>query len=249
MRHLLTLIVTVAMTAASWSCRNDSEGRVPSLPKGEDVPTMSTLDVSTFVSDSGYTRYHITADVWRMYEDAPDPFWKFPRGLFLEQFDEDLKPAANVICDSATYFSRRRIWRLDGNVVMVNTERDSFLTQQLFWDQNRQLVYSDSFIHIVRADRIIEGYGFESNQNMTAYTVMRPTGIIPVNRPAPELAQTDSSAPSTAARRRDIPVRASQRTDTAPAQAAKFPPHPARNAPPVTPVIERRIPRETEPTN
>lgn len=196
-----------------WTgCRSDSESRVPSLPVGEYIPTMSTLDVSTFISDSGYTRYHITARVWRMYEDAPEPFWKFPEGLFLEQYDEEMRPTSDVICDSATYFSRKRLWRLDGNVRMVNTERDSFLTQQLFWDQNRQTVYSDSFIHIVRSDRIIEGYGFESNQNMTAYTVNRPTGIIPVNRPAPELAETDSTAPQTSpsARRRPAPPRASQ---------------------------------------
>ena len=198
----LPLFLLCILAWAGWSCRNDSEGRVPSLPKGEYVPTMSTLDVSTFISDSGYTRYHITAKVWRMYEDAPDPFWKFPQGLFLEQYDEQLRPAANVICDSATYFSRRRLWRLDGNVVMVNVDRDSFLTEQLFWDQTRQMVYSDSFIHIVRSDRIIDGYGFESNQNMTAYTV---------NRPAPELAATDSNAPSPSARRRPAPQRASVR--------------------------------------
>lgn len=205
----------VALVLGCIGCHGDSEGRVPSLPQGADVPTMSTLDVSTFISDSGYTRYHITADIWRMYEDAPDPFWKFPEGLFLEQYDEQLNPAASVVCDSATYFSRRRLWRLDGNVVMVNTDRDSFLTSQLYWDQNKQIVYSDSFIHIVRFDRIIEGYGFESNQDMNAYTVRRPTGIIPVNRPEPRLAGTgaeekDSAAPAEPRRLREAPVRASQ---------------------------------------
>lgn len=158
---------------------------------------MATADVSTFISDSGYTRYHITTDMWQMFENAAEPFWKFPSGLHLEQYDEAMQPAANVRCDSAIYLSRKRIWQLDGHVVMINTVQDSFLTQQLFWDQNSQKVYSDSFIHIVRADRIIEGYGFESNQNMTEYTVRRPTGIIPVNRPQP--IQTDTAASDTAA--------------------------------------------------
>lgn len=213
MRNLPLLLVIAALAMACLGCHDDSEGRVPSLPQGAYVPTMSTLDVSTFISDSGYTRYHITAPVWRMYEDAPEPFWKFPDGLFLEQYDENLNPAANVVCDSATYLSRQRLWRLDGNVVMVNTDRDSFLTAQLFWDQTKQRVYSDSFIHIVRFDRIIEGYGFESNQNMSAYTVQRPTGIIPVNRPEPRLAET-SGAPDTVQtaeprRRHAAPPRAS----------------------------------------
>lgn len=192
MRRILYIFV-ILIFAGIASCHSDSDSRAPSLPEGEYVPTMSTTDVSTFISDSGYTRYHIIADIWRMYEDAPEPFWKFPDGLFLEQYDEALNPAASVICDSATYFSKKKLWRLDGNVVMVNIDRDSFLTEQLYWDQTRQEVYSDSFIHIVRADRIIEGYGFTSNQNMTAYTVNRPTGIIPVSRPHD--APADTSTP------------------------------------------------------
>ena len=190
MRRLPRLIMLLALAAIVWACREERQSFVPNVDG--DVPTMSTFDVSTFISDSGYTRYHIIAPVWRMYEDATEPYWRFPEGLELEQYDENLQPAANVKCDSATYFSRQRLWRLDGHVIMVNTERDSFLTQQLFWDQATQKVYSDSFIHIVRTDRIIEGYGFESNQNMTAYKVNRPTGIIPVNRP--ENAKSDSAS-------------------------------------------------------
>lgn len=214
MRRLLPLMLC-AMILGAWGCRQERGSFVANV-EGENVPTMTTHDVSTFISDSGYTRYHITTDLWQMFEDAQEPFWRFPSGLELEQYDQNLRPAANVVCDSATYLSRRRIWQLDGNVVMVNTLRDSFLTQQLFWDQNRQKVYSDSFIHIVRSDRIIEGYGFESNQNMTAYTVNRPTGIFPVERPQPaeaaaDTASADSAAPVPAARPRTPRQRASER--------------------------------------
>ncbi|MDE6121131.1 MAG: LPS export ABC transporter periplasmic protein LptC [Muribaculaceae bacterium] len=160
---------------------------------GADTPTMSTADVSTLISDSGYTRYHLTAPLWLMFEDAEEPFWRFPDGLELEQYDLKMQPESNVVCDSATYFSRLRLWRLDGNVVMVNTQRDSFLTQQLFWDQTKRKIYSDSFIHIVRTDRTIEGYGFESDQSMLYYTVNRPTAILPARRPgAKEAAKPDS---------------------------------------------------------
>lgn len=220
MRSLPLAAVAVAIAACCLSCGKERQSFVPNASDGNVTPTMATADVSTFISDSGYTRYHITTDLWQMFEDAPEPFWKFPSGLHLEQYDEAMHPAANVRCDSAIYLSRKRLWQLDGHVVMVNVEQDSFLTQQLFWDQNSQKVYSDSFIHIVRSDRIIEGYGFESNQNMTAYTVNRPTGIIPVNRPATGPAQPDTAATDSAAappqRGRRQPVRASERNATPP---------------------------------
>lgn len=200
MRIILAVIATAGIVA--WLLMPEKEEQqhyVPNVGDGSTVPTMATSDVSTFISDSGYTKYHITADVWQMFEDAEEPFWRFPVGLYLEQYDRDLTPSAHVVCDSAIYFSRKRLWRLDGNVVMVNTARDSFLTEQLFWDQNSRKVYSDSFIHIVRTERIIEGYGFESDQNMLYYTVNRPTAILPTEGMASERGVRKDSVPDTSA--------------------------------------------------
>lgn len=220
MRHLPALITALTAAAVAWSCGEERKSYVANASDVERVPTMTTTDVETFISDSGYTRYHISAPVWEIYDEAREPHWRFPSGMHMQQYDERLQPDANITCDSAIYLSNRRLWQLDGHVKMVNTARDSFLTQQLFWDQARSRVYSDSFIHIVRADRIIEGYGFESNQNMTAYTVNNPTAILPVERarqdatttaPA-DTAATDSAAPAQPVHgRRSAPVRASER--------------------------------------
>lgn len=206
------------------SCGEEKHSYVPNAISGEATPTMLTVNVNTFISDSGYTRYHITSPTWGMYEDAAEPFWKFPDGLDMEQYDRDLNPTSNIRCDSALYLSQKRIWRLDGNVVMVNTAGDSFLTQQVYWNQVRREVYSDSFIHIVRSDRIIEGYGFNSNEQMTSYTVNKPTGIFPSAR-APQ-AEAPSEADTTAAQKRRPPQRTRPRVET-PAAAM---PEPITNA-------------------
>ncbi len=237
MRALPVIIAVASVAGIISSCKEERQSFVANASDVERVPTMTTRDVETFISDSGYTRYHISTPLWEMYDEAKEPHWRFPDGLRLEQYDEQLHPAADIVCDSAIYLSRRRVWQLDGHVLMVNTDRDSFITQQLFWDQNRALVYSDSFIHIVKSDRIIEGYGFESNQNMTAYTVHRPTGIIPVERPTPGAtsAPADSSAPADAGAspRRSAPVRASERQPAEPSPFQISPtPEPMRRTQP-----------------
>lgn len=56
---------------------------------------------------------------------------------------------------------------------------EKFLTQQLFWDQRQRKLYSDSFIHIEQADKVLEGYGFDSNEQLTRYTIRRVSGIFP----------------------------------------------------------------------
>lgn len=220
--RLLPFIVALLIVFAA--CGETERSYVANVGDGNVSPTMTTLDVETFISDSGYTRYHITTPLWMMYEDASEPFWRFPDGLDMLQYDLQLNPDASMVCDSAVYFSRKRLWRLDGHVMMVNTLRDTFLSQQLYWDQSKRKVYTDSFIHIVRSDRVIEGYGFESNENMTAYTINRPTAILPVERRPGQNAQeavadtvaVDSQAvpDRTKARRRQAPRRTEPQPDT-----------------------------------
>ena len=92
-----------------------------------------------------------------------------------------MKEDGTFTADTAIYWSLQKIWRFDRNVRMRNVNGDRFLTQQLYWDQNRRKIYSDSFIHIERADRTIEGYGFESNESMTDYLIRKPSGIFPAS--------------------------------------------------------------------
>ena len=214
MRRLPWIILALLFLAA---CGKEQRSYVANIGDGDASPTMTTLDVETFISDSGYTRYHISTPVWMMYDQAMEPHWRFPDGLDLQQYDLKMQPDATIECDSATYFSRKRLWRLDGHVMMVNTMRDTFLSQQLYWDQNKRKVYTDSFIHIVRSDRIIEGYGFEANENMTAYTINNPTAILPAERRQPKESQaapadtlpadTAALAPIATYRRRAAPRR------------------------------------------
>ncbi len=189
-------IIPVIFLAFVWACSEDNRTHVPDMTL--DTPTMSTSGVVTFISDSGYTKYRIVAPEWLMFDDCDEPYWRFPDGLSLEQYNTEMEPVANVDCDSAVYLYRQRLWRLDGDVVMVNVDRDSFLTQQLFWDQTQRKIYSDSFIHIVRADRIIEGFGFESEENMRSYMVNNPTAILPARLRKAEGAEKADSVRSSA---------------------------------------------------
>ncbi len=175
----LPLIVCL-MVALLWSCAHDEEVERLVID-GNVTPTMITDSVNSFVSDSGITRYRLEAETWLMFDEADEPYWLFPKGLRLEQFDDGMEVQAKVSADTARYFSRLRLWKLDGNVRLRNVDGDKILTRQLFWDQQDHSIYSDSFVHIERANRILEGFGFVSNENITSYTIRRPTGIIPTD--------------------------------------------------------------------
>ena len=181
LRTLPKLIALLLMIGIAYSCSETSEGGMGNV-NTETFPTMLTTNVSTLVSDSGYTRYHLTTDTWLMFDEATDPYWSFPTGLFMERYNDSMHVESTFRADSATYLSKQKLWQFDRNVRMNNVNGDRFVTEQLFWDQQTQKVYSDSFIHIERTDRILEGYGFISNEEMTEYTIMTVSGIFPTPR-------------------------------------------------------------------
>ncbi len=181
MKTLPVVAAIILATAIGSSCSSEKKEFVDITIDYETTPTMKTINVETLISDSGVIRYKITAPVWLVFEEAKDPRWNFSEGLHLEKYDNAFKIDAQFDCDSAKYLSVRKLWRFDGSVHAMNVAKDRFDTELLFWDQRDKKVYTDSFIHISLSDRIIEGYGFVSNENMTEYTVNRVSGIFPVN--------------------------------------------------------------------
>ncbi|MCF0218494.1 MAG: LPS export ABC transporter periplasmic protein LptC [Muribaculaceae bacterium] len=171
--------ILCCLVLALIGCREESRPGQTSNMDLEVTPTMITNNVETLISDSGVTRYKIVSPIWLMYEEATVPRWRFPKSLHLERYDDFMRIESTVDCDSATYFTKDQIWRLDGNVRIISTLGEKFLTNQLFWNQRQHKVYSDSFIHIEKPDRTLEGYGFTANERMTEYKIKRVSGIFP----------------------------------------------------------------------
>lgn len=175
-------LIIILLTVVTGCNKSKKTETISETYDPEVTPTMVTRPVTTLISDSGITRYRITAPVWYVYDEAADPKWRFPEGMNMEKFDNLFRQEATVRCDSAIYLTRKQLWQLDGYVHIENVVGEQFLTQQLFWDQRSRKIYSDSFIHILRADRVIEGYGFESDEQMEHYKVRQVQGIFPVSQ-------------------------------------------------------------------
>lgn len=178
------------------SCnRREVKLRTGAIDDRAAMPVLDAQEVTTLISDSGITRYRITASEWQVYDKAQPSYWEFPRGIYLEQFDNQLNVSATLRADYAYYDDQAEIWHLTGNVYSTNVNGEHFETQELFWSQKKERVYSDSAITITQPPTaaaieakgqnakgtIIKGVGFESNQQMTKYTIRKPTGIFPID--------------------------------------------------------------------
>lgn len=176
------MVLVMVIAIAVGSCTEETKVDISKDLHPEKMPSMVTHNISTLISDSGVTQYKMVAPVWYVYDEADTPYWYFPKGLYLQKFDPDFNVIATVAADSARFFKLQKLWKLEGHVEMTKAPKDLFLSPRVFWDQRKAILYSDTFIHIENATHIIEGTGFESNERLTKYRILHPTGIFPVNR-------------------------------------------------------------------
>lgn len=163
------------------SCNEDKTNTIKSFKDVKKVPTLRTTNVSTLISDSGITRYRVVTADWSVYDGVAEPYWFFPKGVYLEKFDSVFHIEASIKADTAYFYEGKRLWVLRKNVKIKNLLGEKFETEELYWDQNQQKIYSAKAIKIDQLTRTILGIGFESNESMTVYDVFKPQGSFYVN--------------------------------------------------------------------
>lgn len=188
-KYMIPLYLTIAawailMVVLLPSCAK-KENLAEAVGKGDSIPDMRTTGVTTYISDSGMIRYKIITAEWLVYSRIDTPYWAFQKGIYLEKFDTLFHIDASIKADTAFYYEPKKLWELRGNVHIRSQRGDKFDTQLMYWDQGKERIYSDRYIRIEQPDKILTGYGFESNQQMTEYQIFNNTGIFTVEDTAP----------------------------------------------------------------
>lgn len=167
-------VVTVFLSVMAFffiSCKEEVKSTVDLHYDADKVPSLNTDSVTMLISDSGLIRYKVIAKTWEIFDRAKDPHWFFPDGLYVEQFDTIFSIVATVKADTAWNFTSKKLWQLKGHVVIRNKLGETFKSEELFWDQRQQKVYSKKYVEVFRPDKMtLHGMGgFAANQQMTEY--------------------------------------------------------------------------------
>jgi LPS export ABC transporter protein LptC len=185
LQGITTIIwIVVMLLLCNTSCNKEKKEVVDVSFDPETTYTLRTTDVSTLISDSGITRYRLNAKEWLVFGKAKEPYWYFPKGIYVEKFDTLFQSEASIQADTAYNYEKKSLWKLVGNVKIESLEGTRFETSLLYWDQKEEKIYSDKYIRIEEEDKVITGIGFESNQDMSQYKIFDSQGVFPVSESA-----------------------------------------------------------------
>ena len=158
------------------ACEQPREHTAPAIHERDSVSMMTTYGVNTLISDSGVIKYRIITERWDVNTIKQPSRWTFERGVFLEQFDEKFHVEAYIQADTAYCFTEQNLWLLIGNVRVRTIDGLKYSSDELYWDQNRNELYSYRFSRLVTPEREMQGSYFRSNEKLTSYFITNSKG-------------------------------------------------------------------------
>lgn len=150
-----------------FSCQNNSIKEVNKIISRDTLkPIMLGEEMELIYSDSARIRYFIKAPRYAKYKIDKYDFEEFERGIAVKTYDKKQNVIGSIKSLYANKKSKEELWELRDSVVIINSDGKKLETELLFWDMRKKKIYSDRYVRLTSNAQIIEGYGFESDQDI-----------------------------------------------------------------------------------
>lgn len=179
MKHIKKSIAALAAVLFLFSCTNDPK-EVKKVTARDDLPLEIQENLELEYSDSSYIRLRLNAPLAEHFPQLEEPIRKFPKGIDVKFFDRFGNENSRMRADHAVEYVNDDLWHATGNVVVVNKKGEQLNTEELYWDQNNEKIYSEVFVKMTTDKEVIMGEGFEADQNFDNYVINKVTGQIAI---------------------------------------------------------------------
>lgn len=137
-------------------------------------------DVVTLYSDSMQLKARIDTDKLVKYTDRENPREEFPEGMEVTFYDKTGQQSSTLTADFGIREGRKKEIKVIGNVVFRNVDGEQLETEELIWDEDRQIVYTQKFVLVTTPEEKVWGMGFEANQDFSWRRIFAPEGRVSI---------------------------------------------------------------------
>ncbi len=141
----------------------------------EELPAQESWDSKVFFTDSGKTQAVLHSGHLRMFTGAHETL--LDSNVKVEFYDELEKITTTLTSKRGKVDDiTQNLYAID-SVIAVNDSGVTLSTQELMWRNEDRKIISSKFVTILTQTEKIEGYGFESNQNLSNYVIRNITYV------------------------------------------------------------------------
>lgn len=132
--------------------------------------------------DSGLVSLKFKAPIIEKYEYIDSPYVVAKKGFYLEYFDKK-KPQipGKIWANHAVLYEKKNFYEAKGNVKILTNEGTSFATQSIFWDRNKQQMYTKDTVYVMdnKGNTLVGTNGMVAKDDFSEYTFFNNTGGFP----------------------------------------------------------------------
>lgn len=158
------------------SCENDLRDIEKVSSRKLEVPVDTSKGVTAIFSDSAIVKGKLITPLLLNFRTSK-PYYEMPKGLNVILYDANLEQTTNIVADNGIWREGDKLIELRKNVVVTTQKGDVFKSEELFWDQNKKIFYSNQLVNITKTDgTTINGTNFESDQSFNNPVITNATG-------------------------------------------------------------------------
>jgi hypothetical protein len=167
--------ILILFSMMFFSCENKLEV-IEALSDANNKPEISGYNFETLYSDSAKVKLRMLSPEWHQYNSGPKPYREYPQGLHSYLYDDSLHVKAEISALYVKNYIRQNLWEARKNVVVVNQKGERLNTEELFWDQERHIIYSKKYCRIVTPDggEHIGNCGLQAKEDFTDWKLLCP---------------------------------------------------------------------------
>lgn len=169
----ICIAVLISGTALFFSCRDDIE--VINASVNEESPTLTVINFTSIFTDSALIQMKMQAPLMEYYGKMEEVYSDFPEGIIVWFYDGDTIPSGHLSAKSGRYYEEKDLWEVRDSVVAINEKNEVLETELLYWNDAEDLIYTDKLVRITQEDKIIRGYGLESDPKFLKWTIKKVT--------------------------------------------------------------------------
>lgn len=176
-----SITIAIALFAMAISCSNDFE-KVTDFADNQPEQE-STNTVVTYTLD-GKLVSQIKADLIQQYpgDSINGPELKLNEGFVALFYDSLEALSSQITADRGVWYKQKNLMEAYGNVVAYSVEGDTLFTEELFWDQDSSIIYTNAPVKIKKPNATIYGNGLVADQEFKSYVIKSITGQVAVEK-------------------------------------------------------------------
>jgi LPS export ABC transporter protein LptC len=168
------LWVWCAAAVLFTGCEEKTSPSVIATLDSKSLPQQQSWNSTIVVSDSGRISAIIVAGYICVYDQTQQTLMS--QGVKVRFFNREGKQTSVLTSDEGTVDETNNNLEARKNVVVVSSDSSHMFTEQLFWDNQRQLIHTPDYVRIITLKEKMQGHGFESDPSLKHYRVFRVTG-------------------------------------------------------------------------